>query len=82
MVCIHAHFLQVVVLAAHAQAFLRVRDSGVFHGLVAQEQILERVHAGVDEHQGGIVLHHHGCRGYNVVSLFFEKIQKCLPNAP
>ena len=32
-----------------------------FNRLIAEEQILERIHACIDEHQGGIVFHHHGC---------------------
>ena len=81
MVGVHPHFLEVVVLAADAQALLGVCDAGVLDRLVAQEQILERIHPCVDEHQGRIVLHDHGGRGHDLVSFFLEKIQKSLSNA-
>ena len=35
-----------------AEAFLRVGDSSVLNGLVAEEQIIERIHACIDEHLG------------------------------
>ena len=61
VVRVDAHFFQVVVFAADTEALLRVCNPCVFHGLVAEEQILEGVHARVDEHQRGVVLDHHGC---------------------
>ena len=79
---VHADFFQVIVLATDAKAFLGVGDSGMLNRLIAEEQILERIHACIDEHQGGIVFHHHGCRGHDLVSFFLEKIQKCLSDAP
>ena len=80
VVGVDPHFFQVVVLAADAQALLGVRDAWVGDGLVAEEQILEGIHPSIDEHQGGIVLHDHGCGGHNGVLFLFEKIQKCLAN--
>ena len=82
VVGVDAHFFQVVVLAADAKALLGVGNPSMLHRLVAQEQILERIHPCVDEHQGRIVLHDHGGRGHDLVSFFLEKIQKSLSNAP
>ena len=81
VVGVHADFLQVVVLSTDAKAFLGVGNASMLHRLVAQKQILEWIHASIDEHQGGVVFHHHGCRGHDLVSFFLEKIQKSLSDA-
>ena len=78
VVRVDAHFFKVVVLAAHTQALLGVGDARMFGRLVPQEQILERVHSRIDEHEGRIVLHHHRRRRHNGVVLLLEKVQKCL----
>src|SRR5258707_9295192 len=49
-----ADVLEVVVLAAGADALLRGRGTGVVARLTAQERVLELVHPGVGEEQGGI----------------------------
>ena len=54
-----ADFLQVVVLAAHAEALLGVGGPQVRGLGIAQEDVLELVHAGIGEHQGRVVLDHH-----------------------
>ena len=73
-----AYFLQIVVLARHAQALLRVGHALVGGGLVAEEVVLERGHARVDEQQGRVVLEHQRGRGHDVVALGGEEIQKLL----
>ena len=50
VVRIVTHFFQVVVFAAHAQAFLRVRHSFILGGVIAQNNIFPLVHAGVRKH--------------------------------
>ena len=73
-----AHFLEVVVLTRHAQAFLRVGGAFPFRGLVAQEDVLELVHASVGEHQGGVVLDDDGCRRHDGVLLRTEEVQEAI----
>ena len=72
------YFLQVVVLTAHAKAFLRICDAVVLGGLVAEEPVLELVHSCVGEHQGRVILHNHrGGRNYRV-AFRSEEVQKGL----
>ena len=59
VVRIMAHLLEVVVLTAHAQTFLRVGHAAALGFDVAENDVLELVHTGVGEHQRGIVLDHH-----------------------
>ena len=61
VVGVMSYLLQVVVLTAYAQAFLRVCHTAALGGAVAQNDILELVHSGVGEHKGGVILDHHGC---------------------
>ena len=82
VVGVHPDLFQIVVFAADAQALLGVGNSCVLHRLVAQKQVLERVHPRIDEHQRGIVFDHHGRRRNNVVSFFLEEVQKSLSDAP
>ena len=53
-----AHVVQVVVLAAGADAFLRRGGAHVGALLLAGEHVLELHHAGVGEHQRGVVARH------------------------
>ena len=50
-----AHLLEIVVLAAGADALLAGRGAGVVALLLAEEGALELHHAGVGEQQGRIV---------------------------
>ena len=67
------HLLQVVVLARNAQALLGVGRTRIFAGRIAQEDILELVHARVGKHQRGIVFNHHWSRRHNLVTFTFEE---------
>jgi hypothetical protein len=78
VVSIYTHFFQVVVLTAYAKAFLGIGHAGIWRLAVAQEIILELVHARVGKHEGGIVFDHDGGGGYNLVSLAAKKIEECL----
>ena len=78
VVRVDAHLVEVVVLAAHAEALLRVRDAVVGPGARAQEHVLERVHPGVDEQQRRVALGHDGRRGDDLVALLAEKVQEGL----
>jgi hypothetical protein len=78
VVRVDAHLLEVVVLAAHPQAFLRVGHPGVGSAAVAEEEILEGVHPGVREQQRGVVLHHDRRRRHDMVALRREEIKELL----
>ena len=75
-----AHRLEVVVLAAHAEALLAVGGPGELGRRIAQENILELVHSRVREHQRGVVLDHHGGARNDGVSLGSEELQVLLSN--
>ena len=68
-----SHLLQVVVLSAHSQAFLRVHPAHVLAGaLGSQYDILPLVHTGIGKHQGGVILDYHRGGGHHAVSLALE----------
>ena len=73
-----AYLLQVVVLARHAQALLGVGNALEGRGLVAEEVVLERGHARVDEQQRGVVLDHNRGRGHDVVAFRSKEVQELL----
>ena len=73
-----SHRFQVIVLAAHAEALLRVGGAGELGGGMAQEDILELVHTRVRKHQGRVVLDNHRCRGYHGVPFGGEEVQVLL----
>ena len=75
-----AHGFQVIVLAAHAEALLTVGRPGELGGGIAQEDVLELVHARVGEHQRGVVLDDHGGRRHHRVSLGGKEVQVFLSN--
>ena len=68
-----SHLFEVVVLTAHAQAFLRVGHAAALGFDVAENDVLELVHTGVGEHQRGIVLDHHRGGGNNQVIVLFKE---------
>ena len=74
------HLLQVVVLARYAQAFLGVRHPGMGCGRIAEKNVLELVHAGVGEHQRGVVFDHHRGGRHDVVLFRLEELQERLPD--
>ena len=76
MVSVVADLLQVVVLARHAQTFLRIGHPAVFDRRVPQEQIFKLVHPGVGEHQGRVVLDDHRSRRHDHMPFAAEKIEK------
>ena len=78
VVCIVSHFFEVVVLSAHAEALLAVGGAAHLRSAVAQEDVLELVHAGVGEHQRRVVFHNHGCGGDDGMSLCLKEVEKFL----
>ena len=69
-----AYFLEVVVLAADAQALLRVGHAGVLDLGIPEDDVLELVHPGIGEHQRRVALDHHGSRGHDLVPLAMEEL--------
>jgi hypothetical protein len=78
VVGVAADFLEVVVLAADADALLGVGDAlpGGLAG--AEEDLLELVHAGVGEEQGGVGREDDGGRGDDLVLLRGEEVEERL----
>ena len=72
----HAHVLEVVVLAADADALLRRRGALVRADVLAREHVLERHHARVGEHQRGVVGRHQRARGHALVAALGEEVQE------
>jgi hypothetical protein len=71
-----ADVVEVVVLAAGADALLRRGGTGVRALVEAQEHVLELVHPGVGEQQRRIVARHHRRGGDDGVALRFEELQE------
>ena len=75
-----ADFVQIVVLAAGAHAFLRRAGAHVVALLDAQKDILELVHAGVGEEQRRIVGRQQGRRAHARMPVPLEVLQKSFAN--
>ena len=74
VVRIMTNLLQIVVLAADAQTLLAVCHTRIFDRVIAEDDTLPRVHAGVGKHQCRVILDDHRSRGYNLVTLACHKI--------
>src|SRR5262249_35031128 len=75
-----ADLLQVVVLAADAQALLAVGGARPGARLGAEEDLLERHHARVGEQQARIVGRHEGRARDDGVTALAAEVEKALPN--
>ncbi len=74
-----ADVVEIVVLAAGADAFLRVGGAGVGAFFLAEEDRLELVHAGVGEEKRGVVERDDGRTGdEGVAVLLHEEIEELL----
>ena len=71
-----ADVLEVVVLAAGADALLRRGGARVGALVEAEEDVLELVHPGVGEQQRRVVAGHDRARGDDRVTLLFEELQE------
>ncbi len=71
-----ADIVEIVVLAAGADALLRGGRRRIGPGFESGEDVLERHHPGVDEHQGRIVMRHERRRGYDLVPIRPEIVEK------
>ena len=67
------HLLQVVMLAAHAQALLRVSHTATLRLSITQNDILKLVHARIGKHQRRVILYYHRCRGHHQVAALLKK---------
>src|SRR3546814_20547746 len=75
-----ADIVEVVVLAAGADAFLRGRGAGIGALLLAGEDILELHHAGIGKHQGRVVARPQRRGVDHLVPGFGEIVEKGLPD--
>ena len=71
-----ADIVEVIVLAAGADAFLRRGGAAVGALLNTGEDILELHHAGIGEHQGGIVARYQRRGGHNLMALTPEEVEE------
>src|SRR5579862_2823444 len=71
---------EIVVLASRAHAFLRSRGPSVVALFQSEKDVLELVHAGIGEQQGGVVLRHERRGMHLAVPLLNEKVQKLTAN--
>ena len=68
------YLLQVVVLTADAQTLLRIGTAARFRVAGTQNDIFPLVHTCVGEHQRGVVLDNHRCRGHDGVLLRLKEL--------
>ena len=54
-----AYLFEIIVLSAHAEAFLRVGRPAGFWSDIAEKYVLELVHSGIGKHQSRVILDHH-----------------------
>ncbi len=71
-----ADIVEIVVLAAGAHAFLRRGGAAVGPLLGAGEHVLELHHAGIGEHQGGVVARHQRRGSDDFVAVALEEVEK------
>ena len=71
-----ADIVEIVMLAAGAHAFLRRGGAQGDRLLLAGEHVLERHHAGIGEHQGGVVARHQGRGRHHRMVALGEEIEK------
>ena len=67
-----ADIVEIVVLAPGANAFLRCCRTRIIAGFNAGKQVLELHHAGVREHQRGVVSRHQRAGRLDRVTLLFK----------
>jgi hypothetical protein len=75
-----ADIIEVVVLAAGADAFLRRGRPHIGTLLQAGEEVLELHHAGIGEHQRRVVARHQRGTGHDLVPLAREVAEEVRPD--
>ncbi len=78
MVGVAPHFLKIVVLAAHADALLRVCGTDVVTPAGTEEHILKLVHPGIGEQQGRVAVRDHRGAGDDAVAPLRKEVKKTL----
>ena len=73
-----ADVIQIVVLAAHAHALLRIGHAPRLRLAQGQEDLLELIHAGIGEQQRGIAQRHQRSAGHDRVALAGKEIKELL----
>ncbi len=73
---IAAHVVQIIVLARHAHALLRIGGARIRPRAQPQEHILELHHARVGEEQGVVAHRDQRHRGHDRVALLLEELQE------
>ena len=71
-----ADIVEVIMLAASADAFLRARRGRIGPRFEAGEDILERHHARIDEHQRRIIVRNKRGRGLDMMAFAAEIIEE------
>ncbi len=74
VVSIVTYLFEIVVLAAHSQAFLRVCAAARVGFTRTENNVFPLVHTCICEHQRRVVLYNHGRRRYDSVSLRLKKL--------
>ncbi len=75
MIGIVPDLFQIIVLATHANNFLRIGRAGVGPAALTQENVLELIHPGVGKEQRFIAMRDHRRAGDDLVSPRLEKIR-------
>lgn len=76
MVGIAADFFEIVMLAADADAFLRIGGTSVVTLAGSEKHILELVHAGVRKQQRRVAMRNDGCARHNAMPALLKKVQE------
>ena len=74
VICVHSHLFEIVVFSTDAQALLRVGHPAALWGCIAEDYILELIHARIRKHQRRIILDDHGRRGHYLMAFLTEKL--------
>src|SRR5262249_21658433 len=73
VISVLAHVVEVIVLATRANALLRIDGTSIVPGAGPQEDVLELIHAGVGEEQGGIIRRHDARRRYERMAVLLHE---------
>ena len=71
-----AHIVEVVMLAAGTNAFLRAHGARIRPLFQTSEYVLELHHAGIGEHQGGVITRHQRRRRHDLMVVAGEEIEE------
>ena len=80
MIRVQSNLFEVIVLAAHPQAFLRIGYPFIFCRDISQYNVFELVHSRIGKHQRGIVLNDHRCRRHDLMVFRCKKVLERLSN--